>query len=94
MGRLTIRPGEPKKIGRKIEASIEREKTFPDIETDYELIEGHYYVVRDGWGKIVVVRATREFVGRNPMFVLAPGEDGHVGHTQLLILLDLGTEAP
>ena len=95
MGKITIRP--PRSIiGKRIDAHIGREIDPRPVEADWEIIDGHYYAVRDSRGRVVVVRATDEYIGGRPMFVMAPGEEsiGSPGADRLVILVDLGIEAP
>lgn len=79
-------------IGRMLHAYIGKpDEEVPEVE--FELIEDHYYICRDGQS-IVVLRATSDRVGTRPIFVPAPGEVTSAGSCQLLIIADLGVQAP
>jgi len=93
VARLTIRGG---RFGvKRMQAEIKG--TDREVDVTYDLVAGHYYFVRStqyGQDRLLVLRATNEMNGRRPMFTLAPGEDGHLGPVDLLIIADLGEEAP
>lgn len=92
VSKVNIRPPS-NIIGRRLSSFIKGpDDVTPDPE--YQLIEGHYYVCRDDDSRIVVLRATSERVGTRPLFVMAPGETAAVGSCELLIIADLGPEAP
>jgi len=105
MGRITVRPKDRKQtqveitpatniIAKRVTAEV-RTDSKQNVDVSYELIEDHYYLVRDNYSHLVVLRATTDMVGSRPLFVLAPGEnEGRVGTGELLIIADLGTEAP
>jgi len=96
MGRISIKLPRPV-IGRRIQAVI-APGDGRHVEVDWGLTEGHYYACRDGRsGEIVVLRATGDMDRSRPprpILSLAPGERATVGTSDILILIDLGTEEP
>jgi hypothetical protein len=95
MGHIKINAAR-KFMGKFVSAEIRSVEPPHEPEVEYDITPGHYYLVREGTaidGRLIVVKSTSEYIGRRPMFEYVEAGT-RIGHVELLIISDLGREAP